>query len=344
MRYRGIHYDAGVQFSPKRLTRVDFDEDLVRRELETIAGSLHANAVRIVGEDPARLAYAARTSIDLGLAVYLSPWLVDRGEAELGPYLVGCAAIAEQLRRSGGDVTLVVGCELSLFMHGVLPGETVYERIEWLRSRRDGDQSGPATAAIGASLGEALTRLVPLVRESFGGPVTYASGQWEIVPWELFDIVAVDLYRSGQSDDGYRRRLRSSMRPGKPFVITEIGCCTYVGADLKGGLGWDGVDEWRDGGPAWLLAEPPARSEATQAAYLLEQLDVFASENVDGVFVYTLVAPYLPTHTDPWLDFDMSSFALAKTLPAAQEGELPWRPKEAFHAVAGFYERLARGG
>jgi hypothetical protein len=59
MRTLGINYDTGLVLDGGS-TRTTFDEATVRRELEIIAGDLHATAVRVTGDRVDRLELAAR--------------------------------------------------------------------------------------------------------------------------------------------------------------------------------------------------------------------------------------------------------------------------------------------
>lgn len=341
MRYRGVHYDMGVHFVPWKLSREVFDPDVVRYEIRAIAQDLHCNAVRIVGDDLERIAFATAVALEHGLTVFFNPWLIDRGETELLPYLARGARIAEGLRIHG-EVVFVVGCELSLFATGMIPGDGLYERINWLVSLRDGEAPSVPISVVQDRLGALLRKLVDVVRPDFHGQVTYAAGVWENVDWEPFDLVGVDYYRAEQTAEEYAEGLRELGRHGKPVVVLEFGCCTYEGADLKGGMGWMNLEEWDEGGPRWVDG-PPRRSERTQARYLMDQLDIFQAEDIDGAFVFSLVMSYLQHDPDPAKDFDMSSYSLVKTVPRLARHVPPWQPKESYHALATRYGRLAAG-
>lgn len=344
MRYKGIHYDTGVRFTPARLSRTAFDEELVCYEIATIGGELHANAVRMTGEDLGRLEFTAKTAVEHGLSVFLQPWPIDRHAEPTLDLLTDAAELCEELRRKGADITLVVGQEASLFTSGFVPGASVYERIDWMLSLRHGSVVEPTLESVSQDLNAFLASAAAVVRRSFGGAVTYAAGTWEDIEWSTFDVVGLDYYRQSQTDDEYKQGLRAARQHGKPVVVTEIGCCAYEGADLAGGTGFDLLDEWAEPGPRWKSGTPPIRSEATQADYLTRQLSVFMAEQVEGVFVFTLSAPYLyHDPDDPARDFDMTSFSLTKLFDArTPRGRQtpPWQPKEAFYAVGKAYARL----
>jgi hypothetical protein len=344
MRYRGIQYDTGVHFSPRQLSRETFAKDLVRYELTAIKRRLHANAVRLVGEDLTRMRFAAEVAFELGLSIFLQPWLVDAEQGSTLRLLAEAAEMAEQIRRDGADVVLVVGQEASLFTAGFIPGANVYERIDWMVTLRDRGAGKSAIEAVSQDLTAFLASATASSRQFFSGAVTYAAGTWEQIDWSPFDLVGLDYYRQSQTDTEYAQGLRDARRFGKPVLVTEIGCCAYEGADAAGGLGWDLLDEWAEGGPCWKSGRPPVRSEATQARYLTTQLSLFAGQEVDGVFVFTLSAPYLPHDpVDPSRDFDMTSFSLTKLFrPDTERGCRfpPWEPKMAFHAVSDAYARF----
>ena len=71
-------------------------------------------------------------------------------------------------------------------------------------------------------------------------------------------------------------------------------------------------------------------------------LKVLATTGIDGAFVFGFVAPILIHQPDPMHDLDMASYSLVKTLPGRASGsayqDMPWEPKQAFRAVATFYE------
>src|SRR5258708_1753382 len=87
-----------------------------------------------------------------------------------------------------------------------------------------------------------LAKAAVMVREHFHGQLTYASGSWENVDWDVFDIVGIDYYREKFNKKTYREKLRTYFKHGKPVVVLEFGCCTYKGAEDKGGYGWAIVD------------------------------------------------------------------------------------------------------
>ena len=235
MRGKGINYDTG--FSPGgRLSREDFDADVVRREMQVIASELRCTAVRITGGEPERLSVAGELAAAAGLEVWFSPFPCELTTGQLAPLFADCADRAERLRRAGARVVLATGCELTLFAAGFLPGDDVYQRIAALQS--PGPELYAAFGTMSARLNGFLAETVAAARERFAGPLTYASGMWEPVDWQPFDIAATDAYRDATNAQRFRAELSKQARAGKPLVVTEFGCCGYAGAGDRGGTGW----------------------------------------------------------------------------------------------------------
>jgi len=348
VRGKGVCYDVGRELEG-RSWRPDFRPAEVRQELEIIAGDLHCTAVRIQSADLSRLGWTAQVATDLGLEVWLSPELWDRDAEDTLAHLASAASVAEEVRHAHpGSVSLSVGSELSLFMRGIIPGDTVYERI----ARPDLDSFLRAEATQ-QSLNEYLARATAAARPVFGGQLTYCALPTEQVDWTGFDVAAVDLYRDklsrprfGRAVEVYRNKTR-----GRPLVIGEFGCCTYQGAADRGGSGWDITDH---GGDQPHINGDYVRDEAGQAREITECLDIFEAGGADTAFVQTFVQPMSPWNPDPRFDFDLPSYSLVRSF-ASRAGDLanefpkvpwdttghgttypdmPWEPKESFHAVA----------
>jgi hypothetical protein len=331
MRGKGINYDTG--FSPGgRSSREHFDADVVRSEMRVIAGELHCTAVRISGGEPARLSTAAELAAAEGLEVWFAPFPCELDTDQLAPLFADCADRAEHLRRTGANVVLVTGCELTLFGAGFLPGGTVYERIQGLQA--GGPELYAAFGALPGKLNGFLAATADAVRSRFGGPLTYASGMWEPVDWAPFDIAATDAYRDASNAGTFRYELRKQLQHGKPLAVTEFGCCGYAGAGDRGGMGWAVID---------VSADPPrldadyVRDEAEQVRYLEELNAIFAEEGVDLAFWFTFAGYPLMHSSDARRDLDMASYGVVKMLPGgpgAGHHGLGWEPKLAFAALA----------
>lgn len=312
MRARGINYDTGA-FSGHLLTRNAFDPAAVRREMAVIAGDLRCDVVRISGRDAQRLSIAARHASDAGLEVWFSPFPVDLAPNQMLSFFVDCAQRAETLRQSGAQVVFVTGCELSAFGHGFLPGETYLDRLhamatadlQWWASL------GPVPERLNAFLAQAAAA----VRAHFGGRITYASGPWEPVDWDPFDLVGIDAYRTAQNADTFRAELRESFSHGKPVAITEYGTCAYRGAGELGGMAW----------------QPPHEAipdEDEQVRYLNELLDIFEDEGVDTALWFSFA------NYDKPRDRDIASYGVVRMLDDTR-----WEPKQVFRAMSTRHQR-----
>lgn len=354
MNTRGVCYDVGRVLMGQDW-RPMLDAGELHRELQIIRRDLHCNAVRICGQDLDRLVRAGQDALDQGLEVWLSPELWDHTPSDTLDYVAEAARRAEELRtQRPGRVVFTVGSELTLFMRGILEGDTFLERFQ---SPSFGERV--RSGAHNAPLDGFLAKANEVVRQVFKGAVTYASVPLETVDWSRFDLVAVDLYRDARIRDRFTDLLRPYFTHDRAVVITEFGCCTYRGAADAGGMGWAIVDL----DIAQLGKQPPRlnghylRDEAEQAHELTDLLTIFDDAGVDGTFVFTFVAPTSPTSDDPTYDLDMASYSLvtsygnrlgelATAFPnvpwdTSRRGttypDLPWEPKQAFQAVADFY-------
>jgi hypothetical protein len=338
MRGKGISYDTGF-ISKGRNAREPFGPEVVKRELRIIRDDLHCNTVRVLGGNPERLDFAATYAADLGLEVWFSPYPLELTTDEMLSLFADCADRAERLRRQGAEVVLVTGAELSLMAKGFLPGETLDDRIKLLAARQ---RLRALIADVPARVNEFLGKAVAVVRERFGGKVTYASIPFEGVDWTPFDFVSVDLYRSAEVAERFRDGVRALVAQGKPVAITEFGSATYRGAGDRGARGLEIVEHDKDTGAPVRLDGGYVRDEEGQANYLRELLEVFEAEGVDSTFVFAFALHGYPHRPDgdPRQDLDLASYGIVKVLEDRHGGTYPdmaWEPKAAFTAVAGFY-------
>lgn len=336
MRAKGINYDTGF-FPGGHDSRPGFDPETARREMRVIAEDLHCTAVRISGGVPERLSAAAQCAAEAGLEVWFAPFPCEMTRAELLPFFADCAERAERVGKTGAEVVFVTGCELTLFGHGFIEGDDTFARIDRLAN------GGPAfwsrLGELGRELGVFLAEAADAVRAKFGGKLSYAAGPWEYPDWAPFDFVGVDAYREARNAANFAEQLRPRLVAGKPLAVTEFGCCTYVGAADRGGMGWAILDTSAE--PLRLDGDYE-RSEAEQVTYLRELLQVFEAEGVDSAFWFTFVneiAVHRPE--DPRGDLDMASYSVVKTLADGARGTaypgFGWEPKEAFRALAEAY-------
>jgi len=334
MKRRGLNYDVGIEFHREYTSRPTFDAQVTHRELEIIKDDLHCNAVRISGTQIDRLMAAAEDALKQGLEVWLSPHLHDKTPQETLDYTVQCAAAAEQLRQRWPNLIFILGCELTWFMQGILKGTNFMERLGsplsmWWHLKVRKAHNKP--------LNDFLRKATTEVRRVFNGAVTYESAPIEAVDWSLFDFVCLDYYRVDANRETYGERLRRHFAHGKPVIMSEMGLCTYQGAENKGARGFEIVDPQNQR----QLRGHYVQDEDLQARELIDMLTAVECEGVEGTFVFTFVSPVLTYSEDPRYDLDMASFALVKSF-AGRCGttypDMPWEPKAAFKAVADHYK------
>lgn len=342
MRGKGINYDTGF-FNAGTSTHEPFDPDIVRREMRVIRDDLHCTAVRVTGGDAERLKLTATLAADAGLEVWLCPFVNDLSQRALLTLLAECAEHGEHLRRAGAEVVMLTGAELSLFVTGFLPGDTLADRLALIA---DPVRVRPIIVQVRAGINDFLRRATQVVRARFGGKVSYASLPFEGVDWTPFDVLATDAgYRTAATVGTYRELMRAFVAQGraqgKPVTITEFGCATYRGA-ADAGTDAHALVVWGDDGRPTRLKGEYVRDEAGQVTYIRELLEVFDSEGVDAAFVYSFARYDLPHRDEPQLDLDTVSAGVVKVLERAR-GErypdLPWEPKAAFDALAECYSR-----
>ncbi|MEU0538471.1 hypothetical protein ABZ319_01280 [Nocardia sp. NPDC005978] len=339
MRGKGMTYDTGF-LSNGQASRKEFDLEIVRRELAIIRDDLHCNAVQIVGGDADRLELAARCAAELGLEVWFSPYPLELSNAQILSLFADCARRAERLRLTGAEVVFVTGVELSLMNPEFLPGDTVWERLESLLGNpyARNERLGELVARLDDFLGEA----VRMVREHFGGRITYCAIPFERIDWTPFDIMSIELIRSAEVADQFGAGVRELVAQGKPLAITGFGTATWQGAADVAPRSNEIVEYDPATGAAVRLSGDYTRDEAGQAAYLSELLEIFDNEGVDSTFVFLFALhshPHRPDG-DPRDDLDRASLGIVKVLEDRRGTTYPdmsWEPKEAFAAVASCY-------
>ncbi|MFI5959164.1 hypothetical protein [Cryptosporangium sp. NPDC051539] len=335
MRAKGITYDTGwVRYGANSLPT--FDPGRVASDLQLIRDELHCNAVRITGGDAGRIDTAASIAVDLGLEVWYSPYPLDLPQDEILTLFADCAERAEKLRRRGGEIVFVAGAELTLMCPGFLPGETFHDRIAPLVGRDP--QMPQLIETASARLKSFFESAVPLIRERFGGQVTYASIQLDRVDWAPFDLISIDLYRTAEIADQLPAGVRTYASMGKPLAITEFGCATFEGARDRGAQGLEIVEYDDETGVPLRLDGDYTRDEAGQAETIAELLEIFEAEGVDSAFVFLFALhdhPHRPGG-HPRYDLDLASYGIVRVL---ENQPVPWTPKAAFGTIADLYAR-----
>lgn len=346
MKYRGVVYDVGLNFNDTGFSVESFDPALVEYDMKTIADDLHANAVRIEGEEIARLEIAARSAHSMGLKVFFNPWKMNATIEETRTYFEKAAKSAETLRNEGIDLIFIAGCEYTIFSKGVFPGDSFNERVMFLGPHFPSGHMIEDIPQVlrdkSVELNKVLRSFVEVIRSQFGGKITYSAGSWEVVHWDIFDIVGIDYYRRGETEEKYVSCL-DRYKIGKPLAVLEVGCCAYEGAAERGDGGFvllKGTNP--DGTGIFENDIVPTRSEKEQADYVETQLELLNNAGVDATFIFLFSFPCLPAGKGA-RDLDMMSFSLVKTFPGKDSRSKdmpPWVPKESFHRVAEVFRSM----
>jgi hypothetical protein len=303
-----------------------------------IARDLRCDAVRITGGDLDRLSVAARYAAAAGLEVWFSPQPCEFGMRQMHSLFEDASRRAQDLHDgTGAEVVLVLGCELSVFGDGFLPGADSYARLSNLMAPAPELLAGYETSV--ARLNEFIAAAAANARGCFAGPITYAAAPWEDIDWAPFDIVSVDAYRDASNTAGYRDQIRDLTRHGKPAAVTEFGCCTYRGAASRGAAGWTIVS---GAGPERRFDGRYTRDEEGQARYLRELLAIYEAEGIDAAFWFSFANYDKPRRAEPGQDLDLASFGLV-AVPAADHGRpaQQWVKKRAFDALAEHHHQPA---
>jgi hypothetical protein len=341
MRAKGISYDTGL-IRNGAISHEHFDPDVVKRELSIIRDDLHCTAVRVIGGDPQRLELAATCAADLGLEVWFSPYPLELTTGEMLALFADCAERAERIRQRGAEVVFVAGAELSLMNTGFLPGDTLDDRLGLLLNQPDRTRLRELVGEVSLRVNDFLGTASALVRERFGGRITYAAIPLERVDWAPFDIVGVDLYRSAEVADQFTEGVRTLVAQGKPVAITEFGSAAYRGAGERGARFMEiGEYDKNTGAPVRLDGEY-LRDEAGQATYLRELLEIFDEGGIDAAFVFLFALDGFPhrPNGDPRDDLDLASPGIVKMLDDRHGDTYPdmrWEPKAAFTTLAAYY-------
>ncbi|MET9829356.1 abortive phage infection protein [Streptomyces sp. NPDC006385] len=338
LKHRGVVYTVGAGETPGTA----WSAARMREDVRVIRDELHADTVDVTGDGVDRLTATAAEAAERGLHVWLQPTLGDVPEREILDGIAECGRFAERLRRHGASVDFSVGCEFWLFVPGIVPGETVLDRVGNL-------QKGTVDMEkMRRRLARFTAKAAAVGRSVFHGRLSYAAAQdeeFEPVDWNLFDVVGIDYYSYHRRHADYVRELRRYLRWGKPLAITEFGTCAYVGAPEAGGMGWDIVDYTKE--PHEIKGDL-VRSERTQAAYLVDLLDVFESMGLYAAMVFEFLTADAPHRPDnPRYDLDLASYGITKAIkdrPDDPASDWHWEPKEAFHALARRYGRRAASG
>jgi hypothetical protein len=237
---------------------------------------------------------------------------------------------------------LVAGVELSVMNHGFLPGDGPEERVAELMSHPE--QRTEVIRELGERINVFLREAVAVIRESFGGKLTYAAIQFEQVDWTPFDFTTFELIRSAEVADRFRGAVRTLAQGPKPLAITGFGTAAYRGAGGRGGRVMEIVEYDPETKAPVRLNGVYERDEAGQAEYLSELLEIFDTEGVDSAFMFLFALPGYPHRPDgdPRDDLDRAGLGIVKLLEDRKGQTYPdmdWEPKAAFTAVADSYRK-----
>lgn len=333
---KGINYDTGTNYMPGYLSREVWNQALIRKEIRAIKDELNCNTINIYGSDSQRMTECARIALECGLAVWLQPRLIDSSPEQMLAHLAEVARAAETLRQRHGNVTLSAGCELSIFMAGIIPRQSFLQRAKWLGSLW---WLWMLLPRFNQRLNAHLKKASAVARSHFKGQISYGSGIWEKIDWSAFDLVGLNYYREASNYSSYLSDLRGFQRHRKPIVITEFGCCSFEGADKLGGSG-DSIVDYTQLMPR--LKGLHTRDERVQANVIVELLKLYEAENLFGAFVFEFTEPSHPYSADPRYDLDMASYGIVKVHPYSDKtpNTEEWEPKLAFHEIAKLYRNL----
>ena len=332
MKYKGITYDVGTEYSPGLITRDNLIPDEVNVDMDAIKNKLHCNSVRIYGKEPERLLLATEVALQYGIDVWLSPRLIDGNPEDTLSYLHGIAVQFELLRQkfTGREMVFIVAGEATIDTKGFVKGNSISERTSNLLTPLFFFKN-----AIGLkpsyqkTFNMFLKEAAADIRRVFKGSLTYCSGMWEKADWSDFDYVSMNLYWASFNKSIFDTILKKLNSIGKQVIISEFGCCSYEGAYNKGPTGHSVLD---------LSKKPPVfkekciRSEKVQADYILDLLKRFDNQNITGSFVFDFFSPKLIHSSDPEKDFDMAGYSVTRSI-----GNGLWEPKESFHRIGDYY-------
>ncbi|WP_163542923.1 hypothetical protein [Occultella kanbiaonis] len=324
---QGIGYDAGVRYERDFESNPHWTPERARRDMRAIRDGLGCDTVLVMATDAGRLLETATVAREEGLAVWIQPRVFDVDRDRIVENLELVAERAEALRLSKGDVSLNVGCELSLSANGFVPGGTFIRRGLAL------PYVSIALPLINWRLRRFLARLVTVARGRFAGPISYGAGEWERPDWSLFDAVGLDAYRDAANAWRFAGDVRHAVerhhRAGRPVLMFEFGTCAYVGAAENASEAANVLRAGADGGMRVPMSLE--RDERVQADYLDELFDIFADAGVDGTFVWGFSEPALTRSEEPGHDLDAASYGVVA--PIADS----WLPKLAFGTIARRY-------
>lgn len=338
---RGINYEVGLKFHPEHKVDYEAISREIEHDLEDIK-EMGCNSVRIYGDNPDNLLLAAKTALEKGLKVWLSPYLINGQEQNTTDLLLNIAEQAEVLRQEHGDnIKLVIGNELMLTSRIAFEEEQYVDRIARFKKFKALEMAKkylrlialdkvlPDTEQYKERVRQFAKSLVSQAREKFYGKMTYASLPDEDIDWSDFDIVGVNLYEDASNKASYAKELERYKSHGKPVAITEFGTAPYKGAGYLGGAAHLAIDWQRGHLKRGLGFIPVIRDEKAQADYLEKLIKMYEKHEIDAHFIFEYINWNTPhTPDDPKRNLSTGSFGLVHKTPEGEKIR-----SEAYHRV-----------
>jgi len=338
---RGINYEVGLKFHPEHKVDYEAISREIEHDLEDIK-EMGCNSVRIYGDNPDNLLLAAKTALEKGLKVWLSPRLINGQGQETLNLLLHVAEQAEALRQEHGDnITLVIGNELMLDSRVAFEEENYADRIARFKKFKALEMAKkylrlialhkvlPNTEQYKERVRQFAKTLVSQTKERFHGQMTYASLPDEDIDWSDFDIMGVNLYEDASNRASYGKELERYKSHEKPVAITEYGTAPYKGAGHLGGYAHSVIDWQRGRLKKGLGFMPVLRDEKAQADYLEKLMKLYEKHEIDAHFIFEYINWNTPhTPDDPKSNLSTGSFGLVHKTPEGEKIR-----SEAYHRV-----------
>ena len=342
MKIKGMNYDIGIEFvygDPNSKINV-FNKQYFKRDLEIIRDELHCNAIRLSGTDVQDMLDGTEMVLQAGLDCWTSPHYIDAPLQDVEDKTQELAVGLEKLRTKYPDneVVIIYGCEMHHFAP-FLPGNNYSERLASFAQ----PDSQKTLAEASAKLNAYFARVIPKMREVFGGRITYTTVTFETLDWTPFDIICLDQYKSMYNRDTFKQEvapfIELAKAQNKTFVIPETGYCCFKGCSDYGAAGFMILYPVGDG----KVNQEMERAEKEREEAFTDVLTEIAELDVEGVFPFTFVYSQMPhVENDPIHDLDMAGFGITKTYTGGKRGSVfegvNWDPKEAFYAIKDFFE------
>lgn len=197
--WRGINYDAGTDYSGGGSSSAPWPDGVLRRHMAMIRDELHANSVTVCGTDIERPTVYGGLAAEAGPHVWSQPRLIEGDAAATPAHLAATADATEGLRRRHAAVDLSVGCELTMFTSGFIPGDTYGERTA---ARCGSGWTGRASTSSARTTTGRRTTPRTTTRTACGSP----GPERRLRPRGT---------GTGRLPDGPARHLRGARRPGR---------------------------------------------------------------------------------------------------------------------------------